>query len=108
MTVLRGQAKAGTLPAILRGLVRTPIRQASDAGGSLALRLATSPESERHGIVAELVGDHVAGVLGHSSAASIDPTRAFKDLGFDSLAAVELRNRLAKATGLRLPVNADI
>jgi polyene macrolide polyketide synthase len=103
MTVLRGQAKAGMLPAILRGLVRTPIRQASDAGGSLARRLAASPESEWGGIVTELVGDHVAGVLGHASPDAIDPERAFKDLGFDSLAAVELRNRLGKATGLRLP-----
>ncbi|MGA8363767.1 MAG: SDR family NAD(P)-dependent oxidoreductase [Solirubrobacteraceae bacterium] len=103
MTVLRGQAKAGMLPAILRGLVRTPIRQASDAGGSLARRLAGTPESEWESIVAELVGDHVAVVLGHASAEAIDPERAFKDLGFDSLAAVELRNRLGKATGLRLP-----
>ncbi len=102
-TVLRGQAKAGTLPAILRGLVRTPIRQASDAGGSLARRLAASPESEWNGIVAELVAEHVAGVLGHSSTEAIDTGRAFKDLGFDSLAAVELRSRLGKATGLRLP-----
>ncbi len=103
MTVLRGQAKAGMLPAILRGLVRTPIRRASDAGGSLARRLATLPRSEWAGVVAALVGEHVAGVLGHTSATAIDPERAFKDLGFDSLAAVELRNRLTTATGLRLP-----
>jgi acyl transferase domain-containing protein/D-arabinose 1-dehydrogenase-like Zn-dependent alcohol dehydrogenase/acyl carrier protein len=103
MTVLRAQAKAGVLPGILRGLVRASIRQSSDAGGSLARRLAASPDSEREGIVAELIGDHIAGVLGHSSSDAIDPERAFKDLGFDSLAAVELRNRLGKATGLRLP-----
>jgi acyl transferase domain-containing protein/D-arabinose 1-dehydrogenase-like Zn-dependent alcohol dehydrogenase/acyl carrier protein len=103
MSALRAQAKVGTLPPILRGLVQTPIRQASDAGGSLARRLASAPESEWDGIVAELVAEQVAGVLGHSSSAAIDSERAFKDLGFDSLAAVELRNRLGKATGLRLP-----
>ena len=103
MSALRAQAKAGTLPPILRGLVRTSIRQASDAEGSLAKRLASSPESAWDDIVLELIGEHVAGVLGHTSPNAIDPQRAFKDLGFDSLAAVELRNRLNQATGLKLP-----
>ena len=52
-SLLRAQAKAGMLPAVLRGLVRIPTRRASDAGGSLARRLASSPESEWDGIVAE-------------------------------------------------------
>ncbi len=103
MTVLRAQARAGTLPFTLRGLVRAPIRQASDAGGSLQRQLASAPESEWDGIVAAMVAGHVAGVLGHASGDRIDPQRAFKDLGFDSLAAVELRNRLGQATGLKLP-----
>jgi mycoketide-CoA synthase len=102
VSALRAQAKAGTLPAILRGLVRTTLRQASATDGSLARRLASSPESEWDGIVLELVSDQVAAVLGHTSANAIDPQRAFKDLGFDSLAAVELRNRLNQATGLKL------
>jgi pimaricinolide synthase PimS1 len=102
MTALRGQAKAGMLPAALRGLVRVPIRQASDAGGSLARKLAAAPESDWDGIVAELVRGHVAGVLGHASADAVDPQQTFKDLGFDSLAAVELKNRLNQATGLKL------
>jgi acyl transferase domain-containing protein/acyl carrier protein len=103
VVALRTLAKTGMLPAVLRGLVRVPTRQASDTGGSLARRLAAAPESEWDGIVAELVRGHVAGVLGHSSPEAIDPQRAFKDLGFDSLAAVELRNRLNQDTGLKLP-----
>jgi NAD(P)-dependent dehydrogenase (short-subunit alcohol dehydrogenase family)/acyl carrier protein len=102
MGVLRGQAKTGILPAVMRGLVRVPVRQASDVGGSLARRLAGAPESEWGGIVLELVSGHVAGVLGYSSADAIDPQMDFKELGFDSLAAVELRNRLNQATGLNL------
>ncbi|MGA8363768.1 MAG: type I polyketide synthase [Solirubrobacteraceae bacterium] len=103
MDVLRGQAKTGMLPAVWRGLVRVPVRQASDAGGSLARRLAAAPEPEWDDIVLELVGGHVAGVLGYDSSEALDTQRNFKDLGFDSLAAVELKNRLGQATGLKLP-----
>jgi acyl carrier protein len=100
---LRALAKAGMLPAILRGLAPMPTRRASDTKGSLARKLAQAPEAEWDGVIEELVRDHVAGVLGHASAAAIDPLSAFQDLGFDSLAAVELKNRLGQATGLKLP-----
>ncbi|HEY3959874.1 MAG TPA: SDR family NAD(P)-dependent oxidoreductase, partial [Solirubrobacteraceae bacterium] len=102
-TTLRGQAQAGMLPAILRGLIRLPARRAASAQGSLSKKLAQAPESEWDAIVAELIRGHVAGVLGHASTAVVDPQRPFKEAGFDSLAAVELRNRLSQATGLKLP-----
>ncbi len=101
---LRAQAKAGTLPALMRALVRVP-RGAERAGESLSTRLATVPVAEREAFVLDFVRGHVAAVLGHDSAAAIDPERAFKDLGFDSLAAVELRNRLVEATGVQLPAS---
>ncbi|HEX8074681.1 MAG TPA: SDR family NAD(P)-dependent oxidoreductase, partial [Thermoleophilaceae bacterium] len=103
LETLRGHARAGTMPAVLRGLVRAPARRARDEGSSLAQRLAAVPEEKHAAVVLELVRGEVAAVLGHDSPAEVEVERAFKELGFDSLAAVELRNRLSKATGLRLP-----
>ena len=102
---LRAQARAGVLPAVLGDLVAVPVRsgRVGGAGGSLARRLGGVPESEWDAVVLEVVRGEVAGVLGHSSADRVDPERAFKDLGFDSLSVVELRNRLVQVTGLRLP-----
>jgi pimaricinolide synthase PimS1 len=101
---LRAEARAGSLPTLLRGLVRTPPRRANeDQSGSLARRLAAAPEDDRQGVVLEIVSRGVAAVLGHASPQAVDAHRTFKELGFDSLAAVELRNHLNTVSGLRLP-----
>ena len=100
--VLRAASEAGVLPPILGGLVRSSARRVKDAKGLLARRLAGVPESDWDKIVLDLVKGHVASVLGHASGDAVDPQRAFKDLGFDSLSAVELRNRLVQGTGVKL------
>jgi acyl transferase domain-containing protein/NADPH:quinone reductase-like Zn-dependent oxidoreductase len=100
---LRAAASAGALPPILSGLVRASNRRSSAGKGALARMLAGAPESERQRIALDLVRGHIATVLGHPSPQAVDPDRNFKDMGFDSLAGVEMRNRLIAATGLRLP-----
>jgi len=77
--------------------------ESEDAAGALAQKLAGLSEADRDEAVLELVLSHVAAVLEVASAETIDAQRTFKELGLDSLAAVELCNRLEKAVGLRLP-----
>jgi acyl transferase domain-containing protein/acyl carrier protein len=93
------------VPAVLRGLARVPVRRTGGGtdSGSLTKRLAPIPEDEREEFLTGVVCEHVAGVLGHVSGAAVEPAKAFQEMGFDSLASVELRNRLGAASGLSLP-----
>ncbi|MGH2878589.1 MAG: SDR family NAD(P)-dependent oxidoreductase [Solirubrobacteraceae bacterium] len=99
---LRSQARTGLLPALMRDLVPAA-RGHARVGESSNGRLAALPAAEREGAALELVRSQAAVVLGHASSEAVDPRRAFKDLGFDSLAAVELRNRLNAIAGVALP-----
>ncbi|MER7006052.1 SDR family NAD(P)-dependent oxidoreductase [Dactylosporangium sp. NPDC000555] len=97
------------VPSVLSGLVRRPrqalrrARTAGEPGPSFAGRLAGLTAAEAHRALLELVRGNAAAVLGHESSEPIRPSRPFKELGFDSLTGVELRNRLASAVGVRLP-----
>ncbi|MFE2872691.1 type I polyketide synthase, partial [Embleya sp. NPDC059259] len=104
---LRRAAESGDLPAPLHGLVRAPLRRAAASAasgeGTLARQLAGQSETEQERILVDLVRRHCAAVLGHASMDAVSSERGFMESGFDSLTAVELRNRLGADTGLRLP-----
>ncbi|MFC8103330.1 type I polyketide synthase [Streptomyces sp. NPDC057363] len=106
MAVLRATAADGPVPAPLRALAPAPRPVAGTATpalrGSVAERLAGLSGTEQREVLVDLVRRHAAEVLGHGSADAIRADRPFKDAGFDSLTAVELRNRLVAATGLTL------
>jgi mycoketide-CoA synthase len=105
--VFRRLAEGGMLPPILRGLVRAPSRRVIDdaprAAETLRQELLAMPGEERPRVLLDLVRSQAAIVLGHAGADAIDASRAFNDVGFDSLTAVEFRNRLNAATAQRLP-----
>ncbi|MDT5031000.1 MAG: hypothetical protein QOC94_1171, partial [Actinoplanes sp.] len=101
------RARTDDVPALLRGVVSAGRRAAAAGGVSLvegfAGGLVGLTAGERYRLLVQLVREQAAVVLGHDTVAAIEADRAFSELGFDSLAATDLRNKLNQRTGLRLP-----
>lgn len=102
---IRALRNQQVLSPIFRGLVPMRPRQASSSSSSdtasLASRLANTPEDERPQLILEVVGHEIATILHIST--DLDPEQPLKELGLDSLMAVELRNRIQLVADLRLP-----
>jgi polyketide synthase 12 len=108
-TALRAKYDSGTLPPMFVDLINARARRqvddslaAAKSKSALLQRLEGLPEDDQQAVLLDLVRSHIATVLGNSSPEAIDPDKAFQELGFDSLTAVEMRNRLKAATGLAL------
>src|SRR6201987_6559755 len=109
LAALRVKFDNGTLPPMFVDLINAPTRRqvddslaAAKSKSALLTRLEGLPEDEQHAVLLDLVRAHIATVLGNTTPEAIDPDKAFQELGFDSLTAVEMRNRLKAATGLAL------
>ncbi|MGH3771302.1 MAG: AMP-binding protein, partial [Pseudonocardiaceae bacterium] len=105
VATLQVPAAMGTVPALLRGLVDISAASTPDKASASALRqrLARLTEPEQQRALVELVRTEAAKVRDLDGPATVGRECTFRELGFTSLAAVELRNRLTEATGLRLP-----
>jgi acyl carrier protein len=97
------RAEAHRLPAMVRGLVRGGARRRATVTDDSWARIVALPAGERERALLDLVCGTAAVVLGHDRPDAIDPRKGFIELGFDSLTAIELRNRLDEVSGRRLP-----
>ncbi|QNP68030.1 SDR family NAD(P)-dependent oxidoreductase [Streptomyces roseirectus] len=105
-TLARRRPLIEEIPEAARALSGTGENTAPDddsAAARLRDTLTALTGVERHDTLTGLVREHAAAVLGHTDSDGVTDDRPFKDLGFDSLTATELRNRLNAATGLKLP-----
>ncbi|MFE3581269.1 type I polyketide synthase [Streptomyces vinaceus] len=102
-TLARPRPLLNALPEVRDILAGAAEGAAAGGGSALVASLTGKPEAEQTRALLDLVRGKVAGLLGYDSPAELEPTRAFEDLGFDSVAAVELRARLSEATGANLP-----
>ncbi|MFE3646205.1 phosphopantetheine-binding protein, partial [Streptomyces sp. NPDC059169] len=102
-TSVRPSPLLADLPEAAGALGGAAAETAEGTGQSFVDRMAGASAVERSQAVLDLVRVHTAAVLGLREAKAVEPLRAFRDLGFDSLTAVELRNGLNAETGMRLP-----
>ncbi|OBG28373.1 type I polyketide synthase [Mycobacterium sp. 852002-51057_SCH5723018] len=100
---LTRHARNNTLPPILSALTTSRPQAATASPRTLATRLATQTPQQRLDTLTAMVTATTAAVLAHPDPAALDPDRPFKELGIDSLTALELRNTLNQRTGLALP-----
>jgi NADP-dependent 3-hydroxy acid dehydrogenase YdfG/thioesterase domain-containing protein/acyl carrier protein len=106
VTALRTQARSHPMPTVLHTVIG-PVRRTAGATGSspdtLRTRLAGLDTTGRLAALTELVQTEAAAEIGYDTSQDIGARRPFRQFGFDSLTAVGLRNRLTRATGVRLP-----